>query len=402
MACMESNTARHLTVSWPFSNRHCSASIWLITLALLVTKPLLSSTNPIADGSSEVTNMNMVVVSSYFDRLFEDIKGLVKAVNDETNVKAIVATPAEELKRTPRNRRSLFEDFPFETSKSCSLTESELKHINELLQSISNDEVSHNPSCEIKEVEPAIVSMAGSSEHCNQLIESIVMNVNDVKNAFWCLSKTPTAITDRYEELRAAYDRKVRQLELRLDNAEKKFDQKFKMEIDKLMTSYHEVEKKLRATLDELQKVRLAHSLDTIKLVVEYLVNGNIQSAWEKFKSISMGTSVIKAIVQRAISKEFSANVPIINVIKFTGGLKDNVDAMVHGVVCLFDELEKRQTFDLEIVKVLYVTIEDVVKTCIDLEGTESEESRLTLDDDTIDQLILVKNKIAFLKYING
>ncbi|KAI9559906.1 hypothetical protein GHT06_013913 [Daphnia sinensis] len=364
MACFELGTASHLTILWPFSNHRRLARIWFVTLALLVTKPLLSSTNSIAGD---------------------------------------VATPAEELKKISRYRRSLFEDFPFETPKSCSLTESELKQINELLQSIGNNEVSYNSSCEIKEIEPAFVSLTGSPHHCNQLIESIIMNVNDVKNAFWCLSKTTLASTNhRYEEVKAAYEKKVRQLELELDNAEKTFDQKFKKEIDTLTKRYHELEKIMRETLDQLQKERLEHSLVSIKLIVQYLVNGNIQSALEIFKSKSMGISDIIVIVQRTISKEFIVNVPIKNVIRFTEGLKDDVDVMVHGVFCLFDELEKRQILDQDIVHVLYVTIEDVIKISLDLEGTESEESHLTIHEDTIDQLILVKNKIGFLKNFYG
>ncbi|KAK4029960.1 hypothetical protein OUZ56_022916 [Daphnia magna] len=391
--------AGHLSAKY-----HCLGRFWVIILALLATKQL-SYANPIADGISKVTNMKMMEVNFYFKQIFEDMKRLVAvAANDESRVAMSRTTSAEELMKTPRNRRSLFEDeFPFEISKTCSLTENELKQINKLLQSIGNTKVS-SKTCEIEESGPSII-ITRSSEHCNQLIESIIMNVNGVKNAFRCLSEmTGVVIDTRYEELKAAYETKVLHLQLQLAGVEKKFDQKFKKAIDKLLKRYHEMEKKMRETLNELHKERLAHSDVNIKLIVKYLESGQIHSAWDMFnaKSMEMSNNNTTAMVKQIIGKAFSANVQIKNVIKFTGGLKNNVDSMVHGIISVFNEAEKRQILDRDTVNLLFVTIEEAIKTCIDLEGTDSEESRLTLDEHTLDQLIVVNSKMEFLKYIHG
>ncbi|KAI9559929.1 hypothetical protein GHT06_013936 [Daphnia sinensis] len=236
------------------------------------------------------------------------------------------------------------------------------------------------------------------------MIGYFIRKVRDIKNEFRCLN-TPLVLSDyRYEEQKAAYETKVRQLGLQLKSAEKKFDQKFRKEIDKVMKHYHELEKNMRETLEQLQKERLANVDDSTKLIVQYLVNGKIHSAWDVFnnKTKGIGNDNITGMLNRIIGKAFTDNVPIKNVIRFTGGLKDNVDAMVYGAIRVFNELEYRLIFDPITVDLMYATIEDLIKTCIDLEGTDSEESQLTVDEHMLDKLIVINNKIEFLKYTYG
>ncbi|XP_057377836.1 uncharacterized protein LOC130699605 [Daphnia carinata] len=410
MAYMVSNTASNLKVFWSFSNRHRLAKFWLVTIALFVTRPLLISTSPLTDGPGKLTDAIMIEVDADFDRFVDQIKGLVSAVATGTSS----GDKAARLRKRDASSGQLLSvseaikhiaqgsDFPFEAPNSCSLTENELNNINNLLESLGSGEVRSNLTCEVKEDKLSVFSLPGSPEYCNQIIESIIRNINGVKHAFRCLNASEEVTDQRYEELKAAYEGEVRRLNSLMENEKKKFDQKFQEEIDKLKKSYHEIEKKMQEILEKFQEERLAHSIVSIKLIVECLVNGNTELALETHKAKSMGISKTIAIVQRAIGKEFNGRVPNKNVIKFIDGLKDNVDAMVHGIISVFSEMEKRQILDRDTVNSLHVTIKNVIKTCIDLEGTDSEESKLTLDDHTMDELIVINNKIEFLKYSYG
>ncbi|XP_057365415.1 uncharacterized protein LOC130686141 [Daphnia carinata] len=351
MDSVQLTTARRLTVPWLYSKRHPLAGLWLVAL-VLITNPLSSSSNPIADESRKSSN-----------------------------------------------------DLPFANQKMCSFAESEFKQIDKLFQNIANNDVSNHTSCEIKDVDLPIDSVTDLLEDCSRWTESITRNLNGVINAYVCLRNAPKAISNnRFEELKADYNNKFLQLQRQMENANKKLNEKSKKEFDILAKRYHEIGKKMQEALDALEKERFHHAEVTVTLITVYLGNDNIDSAWDVFNKKSMGMSYKKttAMMKGILGEAFSANVPITNVIRFIGGLKNNANIMVRGVIVIFNELEKRQTIDRDIVNVLDETIADIIQTCLRLETLDAEKSQLTVDVHRFDQLIVIHNKIEFLKYIYG
>jgi predicted nuclease with TOPRIM domain len=200
------------------------------------------------------------------------------------------------------------------------------------------------------------------------------------------------------------YQKKISELQQQVSTLEKKFEQKFKKNIGDLKEQFNELQLEMNRKLEELRKERLHRQEANMKLILEYLENGKIQSAWMTFKDKLMGPSTTKitAIVKSAIGNEFGTNITTENLIKFTEGLQDDADAMSHGAIQLFKELEHRQALDVETVHVLNVTVGNIINKCKALEGTDFETLKLILDEDTVDQLIHVYNKLEFwLKYVH-
>jgi hypothetical protein len=321
----------------------------------------------------------------YFDGLLNGIKDLA------------VAAAGKKRNFNNRSKRTSFDNH-FEFPNTCSLTEKELDQINHLLQSFYNEK-DNQSTCEVKQAELSVVNTVGTSNRCNQLIESIIGNLKDLKIAFNCLSKqSAAAYNSRYEKLKATYEEEKRKLQQKLDIAQKKFELKFKMEMGNLKKRVQELENILLTTLEELEKERDRHQNTNLKLILESLKNGNMQLAWEVFTNNVMGLDRrnIKTIITDAIA---TRKIPTKNVIEFTSGLKNDVDAMVSGAVYLFNELEKRKGLDRETARLLQKKIDDIIQHCLDLDGTDS---KLNLDRSTIEGFILVYNNICFInKYVH-
>ncbi len=244
--------------------------------------------------------------------------------------------------------------------------------------------------------EPLVVSLSG--DRCRQLKESILSNVNDLKMVFQCLKVTGDK-DDVYETLKTSYETKVRQLQQQADSVEKKFEKKFNQEINRLKKHLQEIEKDMRVTLQELGKERLARQEADTKLILEYLENGKIESARATFRSklVEHSGTNINAIVKSAIGKELGTNITTGNVIKFTEGLTDDAEAMAHGAIRLFQILEHKQALDVPTVHILHRAVGNIIESCKSLEGTDFEILKLILDEDTVDQVIQVFNKLEFL-----
>ena len=330
----------------------------------------------------------------YFDGLLNGIKDLAVAA-------------AGKNKRNLNNRRSKRTTFDnhFEFPNTCSLTEKELDQIDNLLESFYNEK-DNQSTCEAKQQTElsVIVNSVGTSNNCNQLIESIIGNLKDLKRAFNCLSKqSAAAYNSGYEKLKATYEEEKRKLQQKLDIAQKKFELKFKKEMDNLKTLVQKLQNSLLTTLDKLEKERARHQNTNLKLILESLKNGNMQLAWEVFTNNAMGLDRknIETIITDAIAT--TGQIPTKNVIEFTSGLKKDVDAMVSGAVYLFNELEKRKGLDdRETARLLQNKVDGIVQHCLDLDAGMTD-SKLNLDRSTIDGFILVYNNIRFInKYVHG
>lgn len=276
--------------------------------------------------------------------------------------------------------------------------------MDELLQSFNYNVKSNQTKCDDFKINEHLIVSLGV-DRCSQLKESITNNINDLKIIFQCLKITGDN-DDRYEEWKKTYEKKVGDLQQQVVSVEKKFEQKFKKKINDWKRRFQKLEKKMSVTLEELDKERLGRQEDNTKLILEYLENGKIESAWTTFKNKLMGHSQtnINNIVKSAIRKEMGTNITTENVIKFisTDGLTDDADAMAHGAVQLFTELEHRQALDTDTLRTLHKAVVNIIGACRALEGTDFETLKLIFDEDTVDQVITVYNKLEFwVKYVH-
>jgi hypothetical protein len=325
-----------------------------------------------------------------YPTVFVQFDGVLNGIKD---LASSVAAAGHKNNLRNRSNRTPFEnnfDFP----NSCSLTENELEKINNLLNSL-HDGKDNQSTCEAKPTEVSVINSVDSSIRCNQLIESIIENVKDVKMAMNCLLKKNEKDYDiRYEKLRATYKQEISKLQQKLDNAEKRFEQKFKKKINDLNERVQKLEKTLWGLLKELENERSKVRISNLKLIQEYLETGKIHLASETFKSHLMGLDRNNIITITTNVTNISKR----NVIEFTSGLKDDVDAMVSGVINLFHELEKRKGLDRETARLLQEKVDGIIQYCRDLDGTDLQETKLELDRNVTDGLILVYNNLHFIK----
>jgi exonuclease VII large subunit len=306
---------------------------------------------------------------------------------------AVAAAAGNKRNINNRSKRTPFENY-FDFPNSCSLTENELEKITNLITKFY-DEKDNQSTCEAKPTEVFVINSVGSSNRCNQLIESIIRNAKDVKIAINCLLKKSAESYDiRYEKLRATYKQEISKLQQKLDNAEKRFENNFKKKINDLNERVQELEKTLWGILKELENERSKVRILNLKLIQEYLETGKIHLASETFKSHLMGLDRNNIITITTNA----TNISMRNVIEFTSGLKDDVDAMVSGVINLFHELEKRKSLDRNTARLLQEKVDDIIQYCRDLDGTDLQETKLKLDRNVTDGLILVYNNLHFIK----
>jgi F0F1-type ATP synthase membrane subunit b/b' len=291
-------------------------------------------------------------------------------------------------------------DFLSPRDSSCPLTKNELRQMDELLSSFNDTVRNDRLRCDNldHDREPLIVSL--SADRCSELKESILSNVNDLKMVFQCLKVTGDKDDDVYKTLKTTYEMKVRQLQQQVDSAKKQFETKFNQEINRLKKHLQEIEKEMRVTLEELGKERLARQEANTKLILEYLENGKIESACSTFKdklNVEHSRTNINAIVKIAIGKELGTNISMENVVIFTQGLTDDAEAMAHGAIRLFQILEHQQALDVPTVHILHGAVGNIIGSCKSLEGTDFETLKLILDEETVDLVIQVFNKLEFL-----
>lgn len=343
----------------------------------------MSELNPV-DHAREIVFAfhDAEIISTDFDLLFKRVKEL-----------AIAATNPQ------RAKRSTFDDeFPFAQPATCSLTEKELNRILNLLQSVGNKEASsfckQSTKRESQKIETSVVSQGNSEEQCGHIIESIIQSLKDLKEAFCSL--TNTSLTDvRYEEQKATYEALIRQLKRQLDDTELGTTQKYKTILDKMERDFQKLEKNMRDTLDQLEKERSAHRETKMKLVLSELKNGKYQSALDTFQSLETRNNTIKLLMD-AVQKE---SVSPEHVINFVGGLRF-VDTMVQSTIQLFNELERSQKGlrDGKTATLFYDTVEKIIKHLVKLEENNDFAIFQNIDDDIIDQLIVIHNKLYFLR----
>jgi hypothetical protein len=295
---------------------------------------------------------------------------------------------------------------PFGPPTRCSLTVNELNQMEELFRLTDiNAEINKTTCDDLQSKVTNSLEFSLVAKNCSELKESIVNSVNELKMIFQCRKNIEDDDVDRYEELKTMYEKKVSDLQQQVDHVENQFEQKFKKKINELVRDFQKLEKEMRDTLEKLEKERLDRQEDNAKLILEYLENCKIESAWTTFRNKLTGPSKTKtnAIIKSAIRKEMGTNITMGNLIKFiyTEGLTDDADAMAYGIVQLFTELEHRQTLDVKTVNVLYEVVGKIIKTCRALEVTEGETLKLVLDEDIQVQVIIVYNKLDFLmKYV--
>ncbi|EFX66771.1 hypothetical protein DAPPUDRAFT_116030 [Daphnia pulex] len=289
-------------------------------------------------------------------------------------------------------------DFLSPRDSSCPLTKNELRQMDELLSSFNDTVRSDRLRCDNLEDdrEPLMVSLS-SADRCSQLKESILSNVNDLKMVFQCLKVTGDKDDDVYKTLKTTYETKMRRLQQQADSAKKQFETKFNQEINRLKKHLQEIEKEMRVTLEQLGK-ELEET--NTKLILLYLEQGKIPMACSTFKdklNLQHSRTNINAIVKIAIGKELGTNISMENVVKFTQGLTDDAEAMAHGAIRLFQILEHKQALDVPTVHILHGAVGNIIGSCKSLEGTDFETLKLILDEDTVDRVIQVFNKLEFL-----
>ncbi|XP_046646372.1 uncharacterized protein LOC124336630 isoform X2 [Daphnia pulicaria] len=363
----------------------CPLVYLLLVLIFIFNKTSFIYSSPFnvsADADSSKLLISYPTVFAIFD-------GVLKGIEDL----AVAAAAGNKRNINNRSKRTPFENY-FDFPNSCSLTENELEKITNLITKFY-DEKDNQSTCEAKPTEVFVINSVGSSNRCNQLIESIIRNAKDVKIAINCLLKKSAESYDiRYEKLRATYKQEISKLQQKLDNAEKRFENNFKKKINDLNERVQELEKTLWGILKELENERSKVRILSLKLIQEYLENGKIHLASETFKSNLMGLDRNNIITITTNA----TNISMRNVIEFTSGLKDDVDAMVSGVINLFHELEKRKSLDRNTARLLQEKVDDIIQYCRDLDGTDLQETKLKLDRNVTDGLILVYNNLHFIK----
>jgi hypothetical protein len=63
----------------------------------------------------------------------------------------------------------------------------------------------------------------------------------------------------------------------------------------------------------------------------------------------------------------------------------------------LFQILEHQQALDVPTVHILHGAVGNIIGSCKSLEGTDFETLKLILDEETVDRVIQVFNKLEFL-----
>ena len=150
----------------------------------------------------------------------------------------------------------------------------------------------------------------------------------------------------------------------------------------------------MRDTLLKLENEQYSHMKTNAELVLQFMKNGEIQKALDKFKILELRNNTMR-IVSLAVIKE---NVTIENIIKFTEGLGE-VDSLIYGTLHLFCELEKKQSlYDSKIISLLQNAIDKVIQRMVELDGKSGAASSKKIDRYAIDHLIRTRNKLDFLK----
>ncbi|XP_046646371.1 uncharacterized protein LOC124336630 isoform X1 [Daphnia pulicaria] len=366
----------------------CPLVYLLLVLIFIFNKTSFIYSSPFNVSGFEADADSSKLLISY-PTVFAIFDGVLKGIEDL----AVAAAAGNKRNINNRSKRTPFENY-FDFPNSCSLTENELEKITNLITKFY-DEKDNQSTCEAKPTEVFVINSVGSSNRCNQLIESIIRNAKDVKIAINCLLKKSAESYDiRYEKLRATYKQEISKLQQKLDNAEKRFENNFKKKINDLNERVQELEKTLWGILKELENERSKVRILSLKLIQEYLENGKIHLASETFKSNLMGLDRNNIITITTNA----TNISMRNVIEFTSGLKDDVDAMVSGVINLFHELEKRKSLDRNTARLLQEKVDDIIQYCRDLDGTDLQETKLKLDRNVTDGLILVYNNLHFIK----
>lgn len=299
--------------------------------------------------------------------------------------------PADSVKKSrPPGRPS----DVFSPPDSCPLTENELRQMDQLLQSFDDAARSDQSACDnLEREQPRVVAL--SADRCSRLKASIVSNVNDLKIVFQCLQMGGGEAGD-YEKLKAAYESKVGELRRQADSARRRFDSKLDKETNRLRTHFQQLEKRMRVALEKWGRERRD---DNTKLILEYLDGGKIESACSAFRTRLTGQSKtnVNAIVKSAVRKELGTNISTAIIIRFVEALTDDAEAMAHGAIQLFRQLEMKQALDGPTARALHGAVGNIIRRCRALEGTDFETLKLILDQGTVARLIHVFNKLEFL-----
>jgi vacuolar-type H+-ATPase subunit I/STV1 len=226
---------------------------------------------------------------------------------------------------------------------------------------------------------------------CNKLIESIQLSTSSVRSAYCDLSNTEE-LDPRFNEKKAAYETEVAQLREKLDSKDLQIEQKYKTKIEQLNQDFQKLEKNMRDTLEKLESVDNLYRRAQAKVVIASLKSGDIKEALEEFEKIeSLNNTII--LITIALQDEF--RIPIENVINFARGMKE-LEAVVHGTIHIFYELEKKQGFiEKKVVSLLKETVEGIMKQLVEREQKGNLASNI--DRATVGQLVLLFNKLDYL-----
>lgn len=226
---------------------------------------------------------------------------------------------------------------------------------------------------------------------CNKLIESIQLSTSSVRSAYCDLSNTEE-LDPRFNEKKAAYETEVAQLREKLDNKDLQIEQKYKTKLEQLNQDFQKLEKNMRDTLEKLESVDNLYRRAQAKVVIASLKSGDIKEALEEFEKIeSLNNTII--LITIALQDEF--RIPIENVINFARGMKE-LEAVVHGTIHIFYELEKKQGFiEKKVVSLLKETVEGIMKQLVEREQKGNLASNI--DRATVGQLVLLFNKLDYL-----
>jgi hypothetical protein len=362
-----------------------SASNWSKLASSVRSNSTVNSTQLAASPTKSGVNSTAVV--SPIKSVTNTTKPIASSTKSAVNSTKLAASPKKST-----------------TTTTTKLDTSSTKPVNNSTKSIVGSKNSMNNSTQIA-ANPININSTISSEvrrkrslsagGCDQLIESIKLSTNNLKSAFCDLSSTNRG-TDNllYEERKTAYETEISQLKEKLDNKDLHVEQKYKVKIDKLKTDFQKVERNMRDTLLKLENEQYSHMKTNAELVLQFMKNGEIQKALDKFKILELRNNTMR-IVSLALIKE---NVPIENIIKFTEGLGE-VDSLIYGTLHLFYELEKKQSlYEAKIISLLQNAIDKVIQRMVELDEKSGAASSKKIDRYAIDHLIRTRNKLDFLK----
>ena len=361
-----------------------SASNWSKLASSVRSNSTVNSTELPASPTKSAVNSTAVV--SPITSVTNTTKPIASSTRSAVNSTKLAASPKKS------------------TTTTTKLVTSSTEPVNNSTKLIVGSKNSMNNSTQIA-VNPININSTISSEvrrkrslsarGCDQLIESIKLSTNNLKSAFCDLSSTNRG-TDNllYEERKTAYETEISQLKEKLDNKDLHVEQKYKVKIDTLKTDFQKVERNMRDTLLKLENEQYSHMKTNAELVLQFMKNGEIQKALDKFKILELRNNTMR-IVSLALIKE---NVTIENIIKFTEGLGE-VDSLIYGTLHLFYELEKKQSlYDSKIISLLQNAIDKVIQRMVELDGKSGAASSTKIDRYAIDHLIRTRNKLDFLK----